>query len=64
MTAPETITLGRDGAVAVLTLNRPESLNAINSVMVREIHLALDEVERDEGVRVLVVRGAGYALLW
>lgn len=61
MTAPETITLGRDGAVAVLTLNRPESLNAINSVMVREIHLALDEVERDEGVRVLVVRGAGRA---
>lgn len=57
----ETIRLETDGAVARLTLDRPAMLNAINRAMIREIHAALDRVEADEGVRVLVVQGAGRA---
>jgi enoyl-CoA hydratase len=55
----ETITLKSDGAVAVLTLNRPQRLNALNKQMLGEIEQALDTVEGDDGVRVLVVTGAG-----
>jgi enoyl-CoA hydratase len=57
----ETIRLDTDGAVARLTLDRPAVLNAINRAMIREIHSALDHVEADEGIRVLVVQGAGRA---
>jgi enoyl-CoA hydratase len=57
----ETIRLETDGAVARLTLHRPDALNAINRAMIREIHAALDRVELDEGVRVVVVQGAGRA---
>ena len=57
----ETIRLETDGAVARLTLDRPAVLNAINRAMIREIHAALDRVEADESIRVLVVGGAGRA---
>src|SRR5882762_8009571 len=45
--------------VAVLTLNRPQRLNAINKQMLGELQDALDLVEGDAAVRVLVVKGAG-----
>jgi enoyl-CoA hydratase len=45
--------------IAVLTLNRPEVRNAINQRMVDEIHEALDELARRDGVAVLIVTGAG-----
>jgi len=57
----ETIRLERDGAVAILTLNRPERLNAINKAMLLELRQACDEVEKDESCRALVVTGAGNA---
>jgi enoyl-CoA hydratase len=56
-----TISLETIGAVARLTLNRPERANALNAVMLGEIGTALDEIERDTGLRVLIVRGAGAA---
>ncbi|MBA3769211.1 MAG: enoyl-CoA hydratase/isomerase family protein [Blastocatellia bacterium] len=55
----ETIRLDRRGAVAVLTINRPDKLNALNNQIHREGVLALDELKRDESVRVLVITGAG-----
>ena len=55
----ETIRLDRRGAVAVLTINRPDKLNALNNQVHREGVLALDELKRDESVRVLVITGAG-----
>lgn len=45
--------------VAVLTLNRPDQLNAFNQVMLDELHGALGELGRDARVRVVVLRGAG-----
>src|ERR1700683_631850 len=49
------------GAVARLTLNRPERANALNAVMLNEIGSALDEIERNADLRALIVRGAGAA---
>jgi enoyl-CoA hydratase len=57
--AYQTIRLERSEAVAVLTLARPQRLNAIDRRMLGELQHCLDEVERDEEVRVLVVTGAG-----
>jgi enoyl-CoA hydratase len=61
VTTFETITLACEGPVAVLTLNRPERLNAINQQMLSEIQLACDQVEADDATRVLVVTSAGKA---
>ncbi len=54
-----TIELQAAQPVAVLTLNRPKLLNAINKQMLGELQAALDIVEGDDKVRVLVVKGAG-----
>jgi enoyl-CoA hydratase len=56
-----TIEVEKIGAVARLTLNRPERANALNAVMLSEICAALDAVEADAGVRAVIVRGAGAA---
>jgi enoyl-CoA hydratase len=49
------------GAVRRLTMNRPEALNALNRELVDALGAALDEAATDDGVRVLVLRGAGRA---
>lgn len=53
------VELTRDGDFAVLTLNRPEALNALSFAILREIGDALDEVAAMQGVRALLVTGAG-----
>ena len=57
----ETISLEGDGAVAILTLRRPERLNAMNRTMLGEMLDACDRVETDASVRALVLTGAGKA---
>jgi enoyl-CoA hydratase/carnithine racemase len=47
------------GGIANLTLNRPEVLNALNLEMRDELWYALDAIEADEEMRVIVLRGAG-----
>lgn len=48
-----------DGAVAVLTVNRPKVLNALNRVTVDELRHAALELRRDEGVRAVILTGTG-----
>ena len=57
---PDTISLetGDDG-IAILTLARPEKLNAFNRVMMAEMIAAFDAIDADDTVRALVVTGAG-----
>lgn len=55
----ETLVYEQHGAVGVLTLNRPRSLNAINFTMRDELHAWLDARMRDLDTRVLILAGAG-----
>jgi enoyl-CoA hydratase len=50
----------REG-IAVVTLNRPRQLNAMNADLVAGLHRVLDEVHRDRTCRVVVLTGAGRA---
>jgi enoyl-CoA hydratase len=56
-----TIIVEKLGGIARLTLNRPERANALTQSMLGEINAALDDIERDASLRVLIVRGAGAA---
>jgi len=51
--------LEKNGAVAVLTINRPKALNALNSDTLSELSTALDELGRDSGVKVVILTGSG-----
>ena len=51
--------LERDGPVATVTLNRPEARNAMTFEMYDELHEACERFDRDAGVRVVILRGAG-----
>jgi enoyl-CoA hydratase len=55
----ETISVEKRGAVAILTINRPDKLNALNAKVHEEGIKALDELREDSEVRVLVITGAG-----
>jgi 2-(1,2-epoxy-1,2-dihydrophenyl)acetyl-CoA isomerase len=55
----QTLIVEKTGAVATITMHRPEARNALDITMRQELLLALDEIERDEGARVLVLTGAG-----
>ena len=45
--------------VAVITMNRPDKLNACNTVMYKELTRLLDEIDRDASIRAIVITGAG-----
>ena len=55
----ETITIEKRGAVAVLTINRPDKLNALSRQVHQEGVAALDELKHDDSVRVVVLTGSG-----
>jgi enoyl-CoA hydratase len=55
----ETLLYETRGAVALITLNRPQRLNAMNAAMLRELHRAMDAAEAEPAVRAIVLTGAG-----
>ena len=55
----KTILYDTRGAVALITLNRPQALNSFTRAMHRELWGALDQVEADRSIRALVITGAG-----
>ena len=57
----DTILYSTDGPVAVVTLNRPEVLNAQNEILKDEVDEALRVADADDDVRVVIIRGAGRA---
>ena len=59
MSLYESLLVERDGAVAILTINRPEKRNALNAQVRAELVAALDALRDDGTVRVLIVTGAG-----
>jgi len=57
----ETITFTVEAGIARLTLNRPDKLNSFNTEMHAELRTALDSIQNDTSLRVLVLSGAGRA---
>jgi enoyl-CoA hydratase len=55
----ETLLVERDGAVAIVTINRPKVLNALNRQTIDELEQAMLDLQRDEAVRAIVLTGAG-----
>jgi enoyl-CoA hydratase len=55
----ETIRYEVDGAVATITMNRPEVANAQNSELIDELDAAFDRADADDGVRVVILAAAG-----
>lgn len=53
------LTLERDGSIAIMTLRRPEKLNALGAVIHDEIEAACAEVGSDDAVRALIITGEG-----
>jgi 2-(1,2-epoxy-1,2-dihydrophenyl)acetyl-CoA isomerase len=57
----EGLTLEKNAGIAILTLNRPEQLNAVSLPMAQSIEKAVAEVDRDDSLKVLIITGAGRA---
>ena len=56
---PDPILVSRDGELATVTLNNPERLNALNKAMWAGLGAAMRRLSADDGLRCVVVRGAG-----
>ena len=57
--AYENIILENDGKVSLITINRPQSLNALNAKTISELSGVLDEITKDENVRSVIITGSG-----
>src|SRR5215475_8055240 len=55
----DNLLLERDGAIAIVTINRPKVLNALNSQTIDELRRAILDLEADDSVRVVILTGAG-----
>ncbi|MDG2003752.1 MAG: enoyl-CoA hydratase/isomerase family protein [Novosphingobium sp.] len=55
----EVVLVERDGPVAIVTLNRPDSLNALNPELMRRLPQVVGELAEDESARCVVLTGAG-----
>lgn len=53
------VILAIDGVTATITLNRPEARNALSLALIESLHEVLDDLEKNEDVRVLLVKGCG-----
>jgi len=55
----DNLLLERDGAIALLTINRPKVLNALNSQTIDELRRAILDLKHDDSARAVIVTGAG-----
>jgi enoyl-CoA hydratase len=53
----ENVIVEKDGAIGVVTLNRPLALNALSYALVKDLSLAMQELDHDKEVRVIIVTG-------
>jgi enoyl-CoA hydratase/carnithine racemase len=56
-----TISLDTEDAIATLTLNRPDKLNALNPLMERELVEVFDVIDNDDAIRAVIITGSGRA---
>src|ERR1041385_7364023 len=55
----ENLLLNREGAIALVTINRPQVLNALDSSTLDEIRRAIIELKHDATIRCVILTGAG-----
>ena len=55
----DNLLIERDEATAIVTINRPKVLNALNTQTLDELRRAILDLKQDEGVRVVILTGAG-----
>jgi enoyl-CoA hydratase len=55
----KTINYKREGHVGIITLNRPDRLNAMSHTLVRDLHKILDQLDEELEARVVILTGAG-----
>lgn len=55
----ENIILDREDKITTITINRPQSLNALNAQTIKELSLALEELDSDKNCRVIILTGSG-----
>src|SRR5262245_31875145 len=55
----DNLLIERDGAIAIITINRPRVLNALNTQTLDELRRVVLDLKQDDGVRAIVVTGAG-----
>jgi enoyl-CoA hydratase len=53
----ENIIVEKDGVIAVITLNRPQQLNALSHGLIKDLSLAMREFDQDDQIRVIIVTG-------
>ena len=53
------VDLEQRGSIGILTMNRPEALNALNDQVLRDLDAALDAVEANDEILVVILTGAG-----
>jgi len=53
----ENVIVEKDGVIAVVTLNRPQQLNALSYGLIKDLSLAMQELDRDDQIRVIIVTG-------
>ena len=57
------VKLEKEGAVGIVTIDRPDALNALNSVVFSDLDAVLDEIEADRGISVVIFTGAGRSFI-
>ncbi|WP_207645626.1 enoyl-CoA hydratase/isomerase family protein [Oscillibacter sp. PC13] len=57
----ETVIVERRGKIGIITLNRPDKRNSLTDTLLNEMYAAVTELDQDEEIRVLIVKGAGKA---
>lgn len=61
--AYENVLLTKEGKIGVLTINRPDVLNSLNSNLLDELNDAIDSIKKDDDIYVLIITGAGKAFI-
>lgn len=55
----ENILISKEDKISVITINRPESLNALNAKTIQELSEAFENLDKDTDVRVIIITGSG-----
>ena len=55
----DTVIMTKEDGVAVLTLNRPDKLNALNSELLEALESCMQDIQADAATRVVVITGSG-----